>query len=179
VASSGEETGGGPRRVCLCRPGPADRLRDYIPATDQVALGGRSPLPTRQASRGRHLRRSEGLCRSVPGCPRAAWTLLWCRTQAQVIRCTLSTPAEASTPPGEDGLEKGWRNRFRARRTPSHQGHVLFHHRRTGSGGLPKSNDLLVGRVNPPAGAGACRSGRPPKKPGEVHVRTNPSAVRH
>lgn len=89
---------------------------------------------------------------------RAAWTLLWNRAQARVIRCTLSTLAEASTPPVRAvSKRKGATDKGDTNSVP--RGTRPLHRRRTRSINLPEGNDLLVGRVNPPAGAGARRNG--------------------
>lgn len=111
----------------------------------EANLPRRLPLPKRRCSA---VRSQE---------PESSWTYSGNRAQARSIRCALST-----SPKGRLAPEGDLENERRARSTlgvsysvPS--GTRPLHRRRTGSGGLPEGNDLLVGRVNPPAEAGACK----------------------
>jgi len=139
-----------------------DRVLSYVAATDQVTAGGRSPRPGRRTSRGRHLRRSEG-CSAVRlrVAARAAWCLLWGSRASTVDQVHLIDAHRGEHPTREGGLvNESGRNRHRARRALSPIRDTSSSPPSDESEDLPEGNDLLVGRVNPPAEAGACRSGR-------------------
>jgi len=168
----------GPRRACRASLGRRDRVGATLAATDQVAQGTEVPAPGGEPRGDGTSAEARVLCHSVPGGPRAAWTLLWSRAQARVIRCTLSTLAEASTPPVRAvSKRKGATDKGDANSVP--RGTRPLHRRRTESGNLPEGNDLLVGRVKP-----SCRSRNPPKraaskKPGDVRDRIKFGRVHH